>query len=74
MAFYIFLIGDGFEHLRASVTLLTGAVCIDLPSFESCHVRLSDARKRERERNGKAVGIKQPFVWISGCFILRMGY
>jgi len=53
------------------ISLVTGAVCTDLSPFESCHVRLSDAR--ERAKNGKAVGIKQPFVWIRGYIILRMG-
>lgn len=65
---YSSLLGDGFEHLRASVTLLTGAVCIDLPPFESCHVRLSDARERETEK-WKSRGNKTAF-----CLDKRLFY
>lgn len=39
-------IRDGFEHLRASGALLTAAACIDLPPFESSHVRLLDVREK----------------------------
>lgn len=72
VAFYIFIIGDGFEHLRASVALLTGAVCIDLPPFESCHVRLSDA-EWERDK-WKSRGNKTAFCLDKGLFHPPKGF